>query len=293
MIVGVVGNPQYKDLGGLLKTLAAAAPRHGLTLHSEPDLADLWPKPVATLDIAKQPPDLLLTIGGDGTLLRGARLLGPLAVPILGVNIGRVGFLTSTTVDALDAALASVAAKSYALEERRTLATAIVDPKGKERSSGLTLNDVVVHKAGVARVIQLSVTIDNEPIGQYSADGIIIASPTGSTAYSMSAGGPVVVPTVDAIVVTAISPHTLSVRPIVAPGSAIISVEVLPPDRDDVLVSYDGQAGMTLEPGERVVVRRASSVVRLVRLGTEGFFGRMRRKLKWGDLSDREPRRAD
>jgi NAD+ kinase len=148
----------------------------------------------------------------------------------------------------------------------------------------------VVHKSGVARVIQLSVTIDNEPIGQYSADGIIVASPTGSTAYSMSAGGPIVVPTVDAIVITAISPHTLSVRPIVAPGSAVIRLDVLSDGREDVLVSYDGQAGTTLAGGERVVIRRAASVVRLVRLGTEGFFGRMRRKLKWGDLSDREAR---
>jgi NAD+ kinase len=167
-----------------------------------------------------------------------------------------------------------------------------VGAKGKKRPGELTLNDVVVHKSGVARVIQLSVTVDDEPIGQYSADGIIVASPTGSTAYSLSAGGPVVVPTVDAIVITAISPHTLSVRPIVAPGSAVISIEVLPPWREEVLVSYDGQLGTALKPHERVVVRRSATVVRLVRLGKEGFFARMRRKLHWGDLTDREPANA-
>jgi NAD+ kinase len=293
MIVGVVGNPQYRDLGGLLATLAAAAPRHGLTLHTDADIAGLWPKPVPQLDLAKRPPDLLLTMGGDGTLLRGARLLGEHPVPILGVNIGRVGFLTSATIATLDGALASVAAKTFTLEERRTLTCSIVGKKGEELSSALAVNDVVIHQSGLARIIQLSVSVDNDTVGQYSADGIIVASPTGSTAYSLSAGGPVVVPTVDAVVVTAISPHTLSIRPIVAPGSAVISVQVLPPYREEVLVSYDGQVGTTLKPEQRVVVRRASSIVRLVRLGTEGFFARMRRKLQWGDLTDREQARAD
>lgn len=150
------------------------------------------------------------------------------------------------------------------------------------------MNDVVVHKAGVARVIVVKVFVDNEEVSQYSADGIIVATPTGSTAYSLSAGGPVVVPGVDALVITAICPHTLAVRPIVVPGSAEIAIEVAPPWRDEVLVSYDGQLGSTLAFGERVMVRRAAEAVRLIRIGKEGFFARMRRKLQWGDLSDRE-----
>jgi NAD+ kinase len=125
-------------------------------------------------------------------------------------------------------------------------------------------------------------------VGPYSADGIIVATPTGSTAYSLSAGGPIVVPGVDAIVVTAICPHTLAVRPLVVPAHAQVAVEPIPPWTEDVLVSFDGQVGTTMQPGDRLVAQRADHAVLLVRLGPEGFFARMRKKLQWGDLSDRE-----
>jgi len=150
------------------------------------------------------------------------------------------------------------------------------------------LNDVVVHKGGVARVVRLRVAVDGEEVGQYSADGIIVSTPTGSTAYSLSAGGPIVVPGVDAIVVTAICPHTLAVRPLVVPSAAQVSVEPIPPWTEEVLVSFDGQTGTTIQQGERLLVKHADRPVHLVRLGPEGFFARMRKKLQWGDLSDRE-----
>jgi NAD+ kinase len=137
-------------------------------------------------------------------------------------------------------------------------------------------------------VIHVRVRIDTEEVGQYSADGIIVATQTGSTAYSLSAGGPVVVPGVDAIVITAICPHTLAVRPIVAPSRATVVIEVVPPWTDQVLVSYDGQVGTTLQAHDRVRVQQAPTAVRLIRLGKEGFFARLRRKLHWGDLSDRQ-----
>src|SRR5207245_9355739 len=126
-----------------------------------------------------------------------------------------------------------------------------------------------------------------EEVGQYSADGIVVATPTGSTAYSLSAGGPIVVPGVDAIVVAAICPHTLAVRPLVVPSHAEVAVEPIPPWTEDVLVSFDGQVGTTMQPGDRLVVKRANRPVVLVRLGPDGFFARMREKLQWGDLSDR------
>src|SRR5213079_1041146 len=163
---------------------------------------------------------------------------------------------------------------------------------GKGAKSGrvepVVLNDVVVHKGGVARVIRLRVSVDGDDVGQYSADGIIVSTPTGSTAYSLSAGGPIVVPGVDAIVLTAICPHTLAVRPLVLPSSVTVSIEPIPPWTDDVLLSFDGQVGTTIQPGERLLVRRAERAVLLIRLGPEGFFARMRKKLQWGDLSDRE-----
>jgi len=149
------------------------------------------------------------------------------------------------------------------------------------------LNDVVVHKGGVARVVRLKVSVDGDEVAQYSADGIIVSTPTGSTAYSMSAGGPIVVPTVDAIVVTAICPHTLAVRPLVLPATAVVTIQPIPPWTDEVLVSFDGQVGTPIQPGERLEVRRAERPILLIRLGPESFFKRLRKKLHWGDLSDR------
>ena len=288
MNVGVVGNPNYRDLKSVLAHLAQAAPRLRLTLFTEPSLAPLWPTPTpGALDQAPSL-DCLITLGGDGTLLRAARSLNGAQTPILGVNLGRVGFLTTASAETLDWALDRLVRRAYVTEARLALLPAIVDREGKSRPEPLVLNDVVVHKGGVARVVRLRVTVDEEEAGQYSADGIIVATPTGSTAYSLSAGGPVVLPTVSAMIVTAICPITLAVRPLVVPASAVVSVEPIPPWTEDVIVSFDGQVGTAIRPGERVVVRRAEHPVLLLRLGAEGFFARMRKKLQRSDLTDRE-----
>ncbi len=288
MNVGVIGNPSYRDLGTILASLARAAARLGFTVYSEDSLLSLWPAPPPATLAAAPALDCLLTLGGDGTLLRGARTLDGANTPILGVNLGRVGFLTTASSHTLDWALDVIVRKAYATEPRLALQPAIVDKHGKTRVEPVVLNDVVVHKGGVARVVRVKVVVDGDEVGQYSADGIIVSTPTGSTAYSMSAGGPIVVPGVDAIVVTAICPHTLAVRPLVLPAHATVSVEPIPPWTEEVLVSFDGQVGTPLHPGERLQVRRADKPVLLIRLGPEGFFARMRKKLQWGDLSDRE-----
>jgi NAD+ kinase len=288
MNVGVVGNPSYADLGTLLATLAHAARRLGFTPFAEPSLLPLWPDPKPATLAEAGLLDCLLTLGGDGTLLRGARALNGANTPILGVNLGRVGFLTSASSQTLDWALDAIVRKAYSTESRLALQPAIVDKAGKIRAEPVVLNDVVVHKGGVARVVRLKVVVDGDEVGQYSADGIVVSTPTGSTAYSMSAGGPIVVPGVDAIVVTAICPHTLAVRPLVLPAHVTISVEPIPPWTEEVLVSFDGQVGTTVQAGERLLVKRADRPVLLIRLGPEGFFARMRKKLQWGDLSDRE-----
>ncbi len=288
MNVGVVGNPSYRDLATLLATVAQAAPQLGITLYSEAQLLSLWPEPKPRRFEAGQPLDVLVTLGGDGTLLRGARVLDGANTPILGINLGRVGFLTTTSSQSLDWALDAMVRRAYATEPRLALLPMIVDKQGKSRSEPPVLNDVVVHKGGVARVVRLRVSVDGDDVGQYSADGIIVATPTGSTAYSLSAGGPIVVPSVDAIVVTAICPHTLAVRPLVLPSHAAVSIEPIPPWTEEVLVSFDGQVGTTIQPGERLLVKSAARPVLLIRLGPEGFFARMRQKLQWGDLSDRE-----
>ncbi|MGH7568796.1 MAG: NAD(+)/NADH kinase [Gemmatimonadales bacterium] len=288
MNVGVVGNPSYRDLGSILGLLAEAGPRLGFRLFSEASLLPLWPDPKPAPLEAHSPLDCLLTLGGDGTLLRGARALNGANTPILGINLGRVGFLTTASSQSLQWALDALVRKAYATESRLALVSSIENKQGAKRTEPLVLNDVVVHKGGVARVVRLRVLVDGEEVGQYSADGIIVATPTGSTAYSLSAGGPIVVPGVDAIVVTAICPHTLAVRPLVLPSHAQIAVEPIPPWSEEVLVSFDGQVGTTIQAGERLLVRRAERPVLLVRLGPEGFFARMRKKLQWGDLSDRE-----
>jgi NAD+ kinase len=292
MNVGVVGNPSHVDLQGLLDRLTAAAPKYGFTLFTEERLAEMWPGqrpavwgPGVTLDC-------LLTIGGDGTLLRGARLLNGAGTPILGINVGRVGFLATAPAQNLDWVLDAAARRAYTIEPRLALVGTVEDGAGALRTQPIALNDIVVHKGGVARVLRFRLSVNGEEVGAYSADGIIVATPTGSTAYSLSAGGPVVVHGVDAIVVTAICPHTLAVRPLVLPASVSVLIEPIPPweENEELLLSLDGQVSETLHPGERLVVRRAERPVMLGRLGPEGFFARLRRKLNWGDLSDRERR---
>jgi NAD+ kinase len=291
MNVGVVGNPNYPDLGAFLATLKQKASSAGLQLFTEDRIQSLWPAG----DGPAPPPisqasalDCLITLGGDGTLLRGARLLNGADTPILGLNLGRVGFLTTAAPDTLDFVIDSIVRRAYTTEPRLALQSTITGKGTKPgRVEPLVLNDVVVHKGGVARVVRLKVSVDGDEVAQYSADGIIVSTPTGSTAYSMSAGGPIVVPTVDAIVVTAICPHTLAVRPLVLAATAVVTIQPIPPWSDDVLVSFDGQVGTPIQPGERLDVRRAERPILLIRLGPESFFKRLRRKLHWGDLSDR------
>ncbi len=173
-------------------------------------------------------------------------------------------------------------------ERRQVLQAAIKDGAGAQRTVQMAVNDVAVHKGGVARVVRVNVYINGENVGPYSADGIIVATPTGSTAYSLSAGGPIVVPGVEAMVVTPIAAHTLAVRPLVVPATYRVVIEPMEGWADDLLVSFDGQTGTTLAPGDTVDVRRADHRVCLIRLGGDGFFSRMRQKLHWGDLSERE-----
>ena len=288
MILGVVGNPAYDQLSELLDRLAALAVENDFTILAEPDLASAWRVPVGNLDLSdpNSTVDLLLSLGGDGTLLRAARLVGTRRVPIMGVNLGRVGFLTTASPSTIESAIRAFVKGAYVTERRRVIATRIEGREGVE----LALNDVVVHKAGVARVIQLGVWVDGDSVGQYSVDGIIVATPTGSTAYSLSAGGPVVVPGVDALVITAICPHTLAVRPIVVSGTATIEIRQGPPFTDEVLVSHDGQVEIPLDHGALVTIKQAPDPVCLVRLAEDRFFSRVRAKLQWGDLTDREQR---
>lgn len=287
MKIGVVGNPRFKDIEGLIQRLVRHGSKNHITFASEPDLAHLWPTPVPELSDGDSDIDMLLTFGGDGTLLRGARLLGQHEIPILGINLGRVGFLTTATPELFEEALSAFQRGEYQIETRCTLESRIVSEDGEERVGPVALNDIVVHKEGVARVVRVMVWIDGAEVGVYSADGVIVSTPTGSTAYSLSAGGPIVMPDVDALVITAICPHTLAVRPLVVPGNAEITLQQAQPWRDEVLLSYDGQVESSLRPSDRVLVTQSPESVKLIRLETKGYFEGVRQKLQWGDLNDR------
>jgi NAD+ kinase len=228
--------------------------------------------------------DLLITLGGDGTLLWGARLVAEKDVPVLGINLGHMGFLTSVTLHGIEDALERLFQGDYILDSRSTLEAVLVAEDGSERERYLALNDFVIHKGGLARVTRLELLIGTgegrEEIGMFSGDGVILSTPTGSTAYSLSAGGPIVAPGMGCIVVTPVCPHTLAVRPLVISESA--TVTVLPLDPSGTLaVTVDGQVEGELSRGESVVIRQARARVDLVRVPGQTFFSTLRQKLNW------------
>ncbi len=285
MRVAIVGNPHYPDLESLLERVEREAVDLGIDLVFEPELATKSDRASAPLSEMGTDVALMLTLGGDGTLLRAARVAGPRGIPVLGCNLGRLGFLALVPLEELEAALQTVASGKYELEERLALQIE-VRAKGSDQPQDETfyaVNDAVIHKSGFARVISLRVHADSDVVGHYSADGIILATATGSTAYSLSAGGPIVAPTMNGIVATPISPHTLAVRPVVFPGDTRISVELLSGD-DDLQLTVDGQRGCHLSVGDRVDVIRSEHPVKLVRLPDYSFFNVLRRKLFWGDV---------
>lgn len=296
MRLGVLASTAYDGLGEVLGRLRDEADALGLDLALDARTASGLDDPVPLLEESWEALDCLLTLGGDGTLLRGARQAGPRGIPVLGCNIGRLGFLTSAPLSELERALERLAAGEYREEERATLSVSVERADGRpagddgpggepaDRGSEFyALNDAVVHKSGFARLITLRVWVDDEEVGQYSADGIVLATATGSTAYSLSAGGPVLVPDMDAVVATPISPHTLAVRPVVVPADSDITVEVRPRSEDTIL-TIDGQSGVELAVGDRVEARRSPDPVRLVQFPGQSFFSVLRRKLRWGDV---------
>lgn len=282
----MLGNPRYPVLRDVLAKIVAHAAARGWALSIDPEASAL---------LAESPPpidpdqiDLLLSLGGDGTLLRGARLLAGREVPILGANFGRIGYLTSVAREDVLQALDGFAAGRNSLSSRAVLLGSVRSRTGSTKAALAALNDVVLHKGGVARVVRYRVEIDGDTVGTVSGDGLVIASPTGSTAYSLSAGGPVVVPTLGAMLITPICPHSLSVRPIVVDGTSRIRVHLVDPDPEELLISFDGQQTATLAAGDTLEVQLAPHRVALVRFPEVSFFDRLRDKLRWGDLTGRD-----
>jgi len=228
--------------------------------------------------------DMVVVLGGDGTLLSMADCIAAAgkSIPILGVNFGSLGFLTEVTLPELYPSLETVLAGKARIEERLMLASTVRRPR-ETINAYVALNDVVVAKTARSRMIDLSVSVGGEFVTRVKADGIIVATPTGSTAYNLAAGGPIVQPTVDALILTPIAPHTLTNRPLIIPASATVRVQPHMESRDEVFVTFDGQAGFQLEDGDEISICRAERSLRLIHPSARSYFEVLRQKLKWGE----------
>lgn len=225
--------------------------------------------------------DLLLVLGGDGTLLAAARVAAPRGIPILPINMGSLGFLTSFMLEELYPALEDILAGRLTISERVML-HAELQRGDKILDKQTVLNEVVINKGALARMIELELSIDKDFVCRYRADGLIVASPTGSTAYSLSAGGPIVHPSVESFIITPICPHTLSDRPVVVGDTSIIEVK-LSAGTESVFLTLDGQKGIPLQATDRVRISRAQQLLKLIQTPNKSYFEILRNKLKWGE----------
>lgn len=282
----IISRPDRPEVAQILPRLLTWLHDHGykvLTDAETGNYANGGVEIVPRADLGTRPLDLLIVLGGDGTLLSAARLTAAIDVPLLGVNLGRLGFLTEVPPDSLSTMLDAIASGRAPVETRFLMQCDLV--RGNEvRGSYLVFNDAVVNKTTLARLNTYDLYIDKMFVASYRADGMIVATPTGSTAYSLSAGGPVLMPTVGALVVTPVAPHSLTHRPLVVPDSAEIEI-LLRSEEEVAYLSLDGQPGFDLSDGDRVRCRRSEHQVKLFRTGSD-FFQVLRSKLKWGERQD-------
>jgi len=280
--IGVVLRRRPADEEAILNRLRAFCDAHDVELFFEPD-ADP-PYEARPIELDGENLDVVLSLGGDGTLLRAARFATRYQLPVLGINVGRLGFLTATGEADMERCLGHLVAGEFELDRRFTLKAEVRASDGSVGPTHMALNDYVIHTSGAARVTRLHLRVGKgesaDEIGSFAGDGVILATPTGSTAYSLSSGGPIVVPEVECIVVTAICPHSLGVRPLVVPASEEITVNPLDPD-PELQLTVDGRVARVLPAGAQVVVARGADEVLLVRMPGQTFFGTMRRKLHW------------
>lgn len=225
--------------------------------------------------------DMIVVLGGDGTLISVARAVGSLETPILGVNLGSLGFLTEITRQELFQTLESILAGHYSVSDRLKL-EAVVRRDSTDVDTYPVLNDVVINKGALARIIDMEVYVNESYLTTFKADGLIISSPTGSTAYNMAAGGPIICPGTDCFVITPICPHMLTNRPMIVSADSVIRIEVKFAD-EDVVLTADGQVGMSLDGGDVVEVRRSNSRTRLILGPDKEYFEVLRAKLRWGE----------
>jgi NAD+ kinase len=282
--VAIVSKPHREELAHLLPELVAWLRRHDY----EPVLdaeggryTDAAPS-VDRVLLPSYSPKLVIVLGGDGTLLAAARIFATTGTPLLSVNLGFLGFLTEVRLADLYATLENWCGGCHSLDERSMLHAGLWRG-GAECASFEALNEVVVSKGDIARMGEFAVELDGKSVAQFRADGVIVSTPTGSTAYTLAANGPILTPDVDALVVTPICPHLLTLRPIVVRGDASLTVRIVG-EPNVALLTADGQQGIALSRGDEVRCCRSTHTVKLIRLGDSGFFEALRSKLSWGEL---------
>lgn len=286
-LAAILAKPQKPELTAILPELRAWLEQRGWTAVIDQESAGYLRQSgilAASVDrdqMAARKPDLAIVLGGDGTLLAAARALAHADVPLLSVNLGSLGFLTEVPLAELYATLDAWCTGCASIEVRSMIRADLICSKGNRRSFD-ALNDVVVAKGSIARMADYAVSIDGQQVAVFRADGVILSTPTGSTAYNLAAGGPIVMPTVNAMLVTPICPHLLTIRPILVPGESAISVKVTGVPNETYL-TVDGQEAVPMHVGDEVHCCRSAYRVRLLRLRENGLFDVLRSKLKWGE----------
>ncbi len=279
--VGIILKRQDDRVRSIVSDIIPWLQSRQVEIFLDQDSEELRPpglRAVPPQEMAKQV-DVVSVFGGDGTLLHTARLVGASGVPILGINLGSLGFLTEVKLDEVYGAFEGLLSGKYQLEDRVLLDVEVLRGE-KLEAHYLALNDAVINKGALARIIELEVSVNSQPVLLTRADGLIISTPTGSTAYSLAAGGPILYPTLEAFIIAPICPHTLTNRPVVIPDRH--AVEVCLRRGTEVMLTVDGQVGMPLEQQDCLRIRRAQSTLKLVMPFGNSFFKLLREKLRWG-----------
>ena len=281
--IGIISRPRRSNLAVVVPALLHWFEARGVRALYDMETASCLndPSQGRTREQVAEESQLLLVLGGDGTLLAAARVAAPLGIPILPINVGSLGFLTSFKLEEMYPALEDILAGRFSSSERVML-DVILERGGSFIERQSVANEAVIHKGALARMIDLQLAIDGDFVCRYRADGLIVATPTGSTAYSLSAGGPIVHPSVESWQVTPICPHTLTDRPLVVRDSSAIEV-TLDKDSESVFLTLDGQTGIPMEASDRVRLKRAAEKLKLIQPPRKSYFEILRNKLKWGE----------
>jgi len=280
--VGIVLKPGYSGSENLLENISAWMQKYGSRILLLDEKVAIPGIETVNKDELQERSDLIMVLGGDGTFLAAGKLAIKKDVPILGINLGRLGFLTEITVQEIFPSLEKIREGQTVIETRHLLQARI--RKGDEIIyCGHVINDAVVSKAGIARLLEIETRVNQHFLALFKADGLIIATPTGSTAYSLAAGGPIVFPTMEAIVMTPICPHSLNHRPLVVPDHLSISVHAITPAKD-VSLTLDGQAMRVLQDGEYIEIAKSPHHLRLIKSPFKGYFDVLKSKLRWGEI---------